>query len=212
MGIFDIFRRRPPIRDTTELAEFIDQNAAFVAQKGIYEYSRARAGHYSKVLFRETEFRDACDRARWCAYPLGLAMVGELAEGALFPTGAHDRQAQVDAIRTLTLAVFDRHPVPAPLDRITWDALREELERNLSRIGLHPPKRAMDVPAPYAEAYFDLMPIHKTLRGRDAPTVHSYLRVTMCNIQDELTRRIDAAAVAGSLLGARSTAAPIEAS
>ena len=45
------------------------------------------------------------------------------------------------------------------------------------------------------------MPIHGTLRGRDAPTIHNYLRVTMCNIHDELTRRIDAAAVIDSLLG-----------
>ncbi len=206
MGILDLFRRPPAIRDARALADFIDQNAAFVAQKGIYEYSRARAGHYAKVLFRETEFRDACDRARWRAYPVGLAMVGELVEAALFSPDSHERQARIEAVGGLTLAVFDRHPVPAPLDRITWDALRGELEQNLARIGLHPPKRAMDVPASYAEAYFNLMPIHKTLRGRDAPTVHNYLRVTMCNIQDELTRRIDAPAVIESLRGQRPAA------
>ncbi|MBL8692216.1 MAG: hypothetical protein JNL04_24130 [Rhodospirillaceae bacterium] len=201
MGIFDLFRRPPAIRDATALADFIDRNAAFVAQKGIYEYSRARAGHYSKVLFRETEFRDACDRARWRAFPVGLAMVGELAEAALFSPDPGERQTRIEAIKALTLAVFDRHPVPPPLDRITWEALRGELEQSLARIGLHPPKRAMDVPAPYAEAYFNLMPIHPTLRGRDAPTVHNYLRVTMCNIQDELTRRIDVPAVVESLQG-----------
>ncbi len=201
MGIFDLFRRPPAIRDAAALADFIDRNAAFVAQKGIYEYSRARAGHYSKVLFRETEFRDACDRSRWQAYPLGLAMVGELAEAALFSPVPSERRSRIEALRNLVLSVFDRHPVPAPLDRITWEALRGELEQSLGRVGLHPPKRAMDVPASYAEAYFNLMPIHKTLRGRDAPTVHNYLRVTMCNIQDELTRRIDVPAVIGSLRG-----------
>ena len=54
-------------------------------QKGIYEYSRARAGHYAKVLFGEPEFIEAVDRARWRAYPLGLAMVAELVEGVLRP-------------------------------------------------------------------------------------------------------------------------------
>ena len=53
MGLLDMFRRAPPIRDGQSLADFIDRNAAFVVQKGIYEYSRARAGHYAKVLFRE---------------------------------------------------------------------------------------------------------------------------------------------------------------
>jgi hypothetical protein len=47
MALLDIFRfrRRPPIHDLDELALFIDENAAFLVQKGIYEYSRARAGH-----------------------------------------------------------------------------------------------------------------------------------------------------------------------
>lgn len=199
MGLFDIFRRPPAIRDAAALADFIDQNAAFVAQKGIYEYSRARAGHYAKVLFREPEFSAACDRSRWQAFPLGLAMVGELAEGVLCPARPEERPARLDAIRALVLGVFDRHPVHPELGAATWRGLRDDLERDLQRIGLHAPKWAKDVPAPYAEKYVDLMPIHETLRGRDAPTIHNYLRVTMCNIHDELTRRIDVAAVARSL-------------
>jgi hypothetical protein len=201
MGIFDFFRRRPAIRDAAALADFIDQNAAFVAQKGIYEYAHARAGHYAKVLFREPEFRDACDRARWRAFPLGLAMVGEVAEGILSPAREGERPALVDAIRALVLSVFDRYPVQAELGAETWRALRDDLERDLLRVGLHAPKWAKDVPAPYAEKYFALMPIHETLRGRDAPTVHNYLRVTMCNIHDELTKRVDVAAVVESLRG-----------
>ena len=48
-----LFRPRPPIRDREALADFIDSQSAFIVQKGIYEYSRARAGHYAKVLFAE---------------------------------------------------------------------------------------------------------------------------------------------------------------
>jgi hypothetical protein len=40
------------------------------------------------------------------------------------------------------------------------------------------------------------------LRSRDYPTTHNYLKVTLCNIHDELTRRMDANAVL-SLLGTR---------
>ena len=72
MGLLDFFRRRRVlIQDAAGLAEFIDRHAAFVAQKGIYEYSRARAGHYAKVLFNEQTFLDAIDHSRWRAYPLG---------------------------------------------------------------------------------------------------------------------------------------------
>jgi hypothetical protein len=199
MGIFDIFRNRPLIRDGVALADFIDRNAAFIAQKGIYEYSRARAGHYSKVLFREPGFQAACDVSRWRTFPLGLAMVGEVVEGVLCPARMEDRPAQVGAIRMLVLTVFDRYPAPESLGARTWSELRAELERRLHLIGLHPPKWAKDVPEPFAESYFSLMPIHEKLRGRDAPTLHNYLRVTMCNIHDELTKRIDIAVVVDSL-------------
>ena len=49
----------------------------------------------------------------------------------------------------------------------------------------------MDIPAALAKSYFDLMPIHEKLRGRDFVTTHNYLKVTMCNIHAELTERLD---------------------
>jgi hypothetical protein len=201
MGLLDLFRRSPPIRDAAALADFIDRNAAFVAQKGIYEYSRARAGHYAKVLFGEPGFKQAVEGSRWRAYPLGLLMVAEIAEGVLRPA-ASDPQAQLEALRSLVLSIFDRYPVPAVLGAQAWAELRADLAQRLQLIGLHPPKPAMDVPEPFAAMYFELMPIHEKLRGRDAPTMRNYLRVTMCNIHDELTNRIDVAAVAASLRSA----------
>ncbi len=198
LGFFDFFRRPPPIRDSESLADFIDQHSAFVAQKGVYEYSRARAGHYAKVLFREQGFLQAVEQSRWRAYPLGLAMVAEVVEGILRPYGA-DRRQQLDALCALVLTVFDRYPVPAPLGGATWSEARTELARRLQLIGLHPPKRAMDIPEPWAQAYFDLMPIHEKLRGRDFPTTHNYLKVTLINIHDEFSQRMDAPALASAL-------------
>jgi len=202
MALFDIFRRRDPIRDIRELANFIDENSAFLVQKAIYEYSSARAGHYSKVLFAEPEFHQAVELSRWRSYPLGLAMVGELAEGVLRAHSGGDRRRELDSFVAIVLSVFDRYPVPDALGEPTWRYLRTELKRRLQLIGLHPPKRAMDIPEQFAQPYFDLMPIHEKLRSRDFPTTHNYLKVTLCNIHDELTRRMDAGAVA-ALLSAR---------
>lgn len=194
-----LFRRQPSIQDTDGLAEFIDAHAAFVVQKGIYEYARARAGHYSKVLFGEEGFQRAVEVSRWRAYPLGLAMVGEVTTVVLQETTQLDRQAVVRGVSDLTLSVFDRWEVPAALDEPAWRELRKELAERLDRIGLHPPKRAMDIPEPIAEAYFALMPIHESLRGQDFPTLRNYLRVTLCNVHHELTKRLDAPAIAAQL-------------
>lgn len=195
MGVLDWFRRPPPIADREALADFIDSRAAFLVQKGIYEYSRARAGHYAKVMFGEQTFTDAFNLARWQAYPLGLAMVGEVVEGILRGSPGTDPVEVQSWVRALVLSVFDRHAVPPQIGARNWHEERETLARRLQHIGLHPPKRAMDIPAALAKSYFNLMPIHEKLRGRDFVTTHNYLKVTMCNIHAELTERLDVPAL-----------------
>jgi len=197
--VFRFFRRPKPISDIHALAEFVDEHAAFLVQKGIFEYSRARAGHYAKVLFREAEFQQAVEQARWRAYPLGLAMVAELVQGMIRPHVKDNRGAVHDAVVSLAMSVFDRYPVPAAVGDAAWSDLRRELKQHLARIDLHAPKFAKDIPEPFAQTYFDLMPIHVTLRTSEFPTIRNYLRVTMCNIHDELARRMDAVAMAALL-------------
>jgi hypothetical protein len=205
LALFGLFRRQPPIRDLGELADFIDAQAAFVTQKGLYEYARARAGYYSKVLFREPMFQQAVEASRWSAYPLGLTMVAELVEGILRRHDDADRWRAAGALGEIVLSVFDRYPVPAPLGEQAWSDARAELARRLKLIGLHAVKPAKDIPEPFVQAYFDLMPIHEKLRGRDFPTTRNYLRATMCNIHEEFSKRMDARALVESLRAAAST-------
>ena len=195
MGFFDIFRQRPPIRDAAALTTFIDENAALLVQRGIYEYARARAGVYAKILFTEKAFLDSIEFSRWRAYPLGLAMVAELTEGILRPHWPHARHELTAELRVLTLDAFDRYDVPPGLGASGWSDAREELARLLDHIGLHATKPAKDIPEPFAERYFDLMPIHERLRTMDFPSVHAYLKVSLCNMHDELSRRLDVEAL-----------------
>jgi hypothetical protein len=201
MKLFEkLFRPRPPIRDREALADFIDAQSAFIVQKGIYEYSRARAGHYAKVLFAEKGFAQSVEHARWQAYPLGLAMVGEMIEGVLASqlTGMSRRQ-MLDRLIPVVLSVFDRYPIPPSIGEEAWLEARRELAHRLDLAGGHAPKRVMDIPEPLAETYFAMMPIHEKLRGRDLQTTRNYLRVSLCNIHDELVERMDRAALQRAL-------------
>ncbi len=175
--IAQLFRRRTRLRYGTSLADFIDQNAAFLVQKGIYEYARARAGHYAKVLFREEDFQRAVEQSRWRAYPLGLAMVGEAVEGVI-SEHAHSPTAVQQAVFALVLSVFDRYPTPAALGEAAWAESRVELDRRLHLIATHARKSAQDIHEPFVQRYFDCMPIHPKLRGSDFPTIRNYLRIT----------------------------------
>lgn len=201
MNLFDrFFRRRPPICDKAALADFIDAQSAFLVQKGIYEYSRARAGHYAKVLFAEEGFAKSVEHSRWQAYPLGLAMVGEMVEGVLRPHAGDRRRAMLDELTAMVLSVLDRYPVPPSIGEDAWLVARDELARRIELTAGHAPKRVMDIPEPLAETYFALMPIHEKLRGRDFQTTRNYLRVSLCNIHDELIKRMDRAALERALL------------
>jgi hypothetical protein len=115
------------------------------------------------------------------------------------PQAGADRWQVASALSEIALSVFDLYPVPAPLGAATWGEARVELARRLKLIGLHPVKPAKDIPEPFAQAYFDLLPIHEKLRGRDFPTTRNYLRVTMVNIHEEFSRRADAPALANAL-------------
>ena len=131
-------------------------------------------------------------------------MVGELVEGVLRPlAGDAEGSQQLETLRALVLSVFDRYPTPATLGEASWSQLRADLARRLQLIGLHPVKRSFDIAGPFAKAYFDLMPIHRKLRASEFPTLHSYLKVTLCNIHDELTKRLDAEAMAELAADAR---------
>jgi hypothetical protein len=112
---------------------------------------------------------------------------------------AADRHRQLEALSNLVLSVFDRYPVPSALGAQAWSEARVELVRRLGLIGMHAPKRAFEICEPWAETYFNLMPIHEKLRRSEFPTIRNYLRVTLCNIHDEFTRRLDAATMAAAL-------------
>ena len=88
------------------------------------------------------------------------------------------------------MSVFDRYP-GAALDRRRRLARGSDANWRIGSIwsaGTRR-KRVMDIPDPLAEAYFAMMPIHEKLRGRDFQTTRNYLRVTLCNIHDELIKR-----------------------
>ena len=76
--------------------------------------------------------------------------------------------------------------MPPSIGEAAWLEARRDLAHRLDLVGGHAPKRVMDIPDPLAEAYFAMMPIHEKLRGRDFQTTRNYLRVSLCNIHDEL--------------------------
>jgi hypothetical protein len=195
MGFFDFFRRTEPIADRDALMDFLDAQAAFLAQKGIFEYSRARAGPYGNILFSDKVFLEELEKSRWVAFPVTLAMVSEAVEGVLRPAAGDDRDRVLRGVLAAALTVFDRYPAPAALTAYIWAEARRQLEHDLLLVGMHGIKRVMDVPARYVDRYVAAMPIHEKLRAQDMPTIHNYLKANLCNVHDVFVRRANVPAL-----------------
>lgn len=198
MGLLDWFRRPPPIADRAALIEFLDTRAAFLSQKSIFDYARGRAGPFFAKIVKEQTFMDGVEVARWKSYPYGLSMVAEMLHGVLMPlVGEAVPLARV--LRDAALDAFDRYPVPAALGPEFWADARKELTARVDAVALHPPKLVKDIPIPFAQVFFDNMPIHERLRARDFELIRSQLRVNLISMQRDFLKYADLNALAADL-------------
>src|SRR5262249_43631119 len=123
------------------------------------------------------------------------------------PIARDHRDQLLETLAGLVLSVFDRYPTPTVLDARSWSGARSELARRLQLVGLHPPKRAFEIPDPYVRAYFDLLPINEKLRRSEPPTIHGYLRARLCNVHEALTKSMNGPALVAALCERRTTEA-----
>lgn len=199
MRIFDWFKRLPPIADDLALADFLDTRAAFLAQKSIFDYTRGRSGPYFAQIIKENAFKEGVEVARWRNYPYGLSIVAEMVHGVLLPL-ARETVPLAAAMRRTALAAFDRYPVPAVLGAGYWAEQRTALATRVDAVSLHPPKFVKDIPIPFAQVFFDNMPIHERLRSQDFELIRNHLRSNLLSIHRDFLKRADLPALVAALL------------
>jgi hypothetical protein len=198
MSLLDWFRRPPPIVDRASLADFVDTRAAFLAQKSIWDYVRGRSGPYFTMIVKEQLFLEGVEIARWKNYPFGISIVGEMVHGVLLPL-AGPTAPLAQSICELALDVFDRYPVPAALGEEQWAKARTELATRCQQVALHPPKPVKDIPIPFAQVFFDNMPIHERLRENDFELIRNQLRVNLISMHRDFVKYANLPSVAGAL-------------
>lgn len=197
LGIPAYFGRKPPIDTREKLIEFLDSRSAFLIQKNIFDYARARSGPYFSHIIKEQAFKNSVEVSRWTGYPTGLAALAEIVRGILFDDA--DRKPLNDAISSAALAAFDKYPVPEALGSENWKKARETLIERLANIDSHPPKFAKDVILPYAQILYDSQPIHEELRKNDFEMIQAQLRINMVTMHDEFDSRVRKAALLADL-------------
>jgi hypothetical protein len=197
-----IFGRWRPARiaSRNDLARFLDQRAALVAQQSVVGYCHVKTGLTLKDLNCEPEFASAFEYSRWEAYTAVLADFVILAEGRL-RRAAGDRAAElVGGLTDLFAAVLAGHEPPAHRSA-GWSAEIAALRERLARAQLADPLPAVKVGEVSAGRLYETLPIHPDLRVRDKPALIANVQFRLLSQSDEFDRRLDADAVVADLIG-----------
>jgi hypothetical protein len=189
--------RSPPVTTASELAEFLGAQTAYIAQRSVIEYCRARTGFNWDKLFAESSFLERLEVCRWEAYAIVLAEVAELALIRLRRHGAADPTTYLPGLVQAAHAALLRHPVPD--HRASWTDAADAIERHLAQALIAAPRPVHLLGLHSADVIFDLLPIHADLRRQDREMFQNSVRFAICGAFDEMTRRFDVPALEASL-------------
>jgi hypothetical protein len=193
-------RPGPPVAAADELADFLAAQTAYVAQRSVLEYCRARAGLNWDKLFAEGPFIESFERCRWEAYGIVLAEVAELALIRLRRDGAADTERYLPGLMAAARGALLRHPVPG--HRTSWTEAADAIEQHLARAVLAAPRPVHLLGLQSADAIFDLLPIHANLRPEDREMFRNSVRFAICRVFDATARGFDVAALETALSAA----------
>jgi hypothetical protein len=200
MGFFDLFKRPPAIESLTDMEDFLDTRSAFMVQKCVFEYSRARVGVLWQKLFSEEGFKAAISHSAWQNYPLCLENIAVMVEHVLRPYAGDHGEEMRAGMTTAAANVTDRYPIPEGFEARFWADARERISARIERAGLPPPRLVKDLPKETIKEFFDELPIHESLRGDDFILVQNNLRSNLCQMHDEFVARADLPALARSVI------------
>lgn len=196
---FTGYFRPAPIATAQAFRRFIEERAAFLAQKCAIDYCRGKTGLASHALFTEKPFLDALDICRWETFAAALEDLLLLAEADL---RAHlpeeQRQRLSAALLTLHSDALAANPAPAHRPAGWADAV-DRFAARLRAAGSAPP-RLLDLADHSARRLFDTLPIHISMRELDEEVVYGAVRFRMIAISQEMRRRVRGDELAASLV------------
>ena len=156
MGLFDMFRKPPADSGSGRACGFHRRQCRLPDAEGTSTNIRAPApGTTPRCCSANRNFRPPSRCRAGAPIRWGSRWWPRWSKGVLRPACRRRSRgaARNAAVRSFS-SVFDRYPVPAALGEHEWRELRAELARRLQLIGLHPPKRAMDIPEQWAQSLF----------------------------------------------------------
>ena len=193
-GLLRTRRDTTPIDSVSKLEDFVATRSAYVAQKTLYGYVKARMGIRYPAMFEDARIIASLNIAKRHVF---AACASDL---TIFATSValHDRPAGDDARQSMA-----RHCYAAALRQNAGDAHEQfslqdcidEFERRLAltdwAVGARQPENFTRSP----QALFRWAPIDDKLKKFDAEIVENSIKFAWRDIREQFRKRIDADAI-----------------
>jgi len=181
------------------LEAFLARQAAYVAQKTVYDYCRVKAGRNERHTFADPDFQAALQHCRWQTYAGAIQDVAAMAEAWLRPHASGRETALAETLAELVHRASRTEAVPEA-ERAALDASLDALPRHLAMLQDAPPRPADRLPLLAEAPLLATLPIHPDQRRGETPAIRGALRFQIVTSQQEMERRFDAPALTMTLL------------
>jgi len=179
----------PPVATAADLAEFLAAQSAFVAQKCVIEYCRARAGMNWDKLFKEQAFLDAIEECRWEAYAAVLGDMTVLAEGRL-RRGAEGQAGELpDRLATLAESALTTFGPATTARGSDWSDVVTEIRARLVEAQLADALPSHEVGKVSGDKVYRILPVHPDIRAYDRELVTNNIRFNLTRAAETMDQR-----------------------
>ncbi|MTI18827.1 hypothetical protein E1162_16390 [Rhodobacteraceae bacterium RKSG542] len=193
--VIPFFRGKPDIASPEDIRGYLDQRAAYLLQKHIYEYTRSRAGALWQQLLSETDFKEALENSKWQSLPITLDYVGEVMMIYLRKKTRADAQDIAGllghSIRSIMVSYEGRTTVPEK----EWAQAALTSSQRLRTAAIIPSRSLSDIPHSQFAEFFEKLPKHKKLYPHDELIFLGDFRNNLQAIHDEFKWRSYAKAI-----------------
>lgn len=188
--------RPPPLRTLADLETFVSGEAAYLAQRSTYEFSRNTLAWYGQAAFADPEFNDAFRICRWEAFAAVLAGFVVLVRLRLGAGPVTDGRLVELARRVLAA-------YPTPIHRPDWQDILDALAARLADLDGKAPPTPTSLGAIAAEAVYPTLPVRSGNRQEDRAVIANALSFGTIAFNDRLVARLDLPAMRAALTAER---------
>ena len=185
---FSPIKRKRPIATREQLIRFLDDNAAYIAQKCAYAYCHARMGKLAYDALKEPYFQEKMEVCRWEGYAIMLEDL-LLNTAFWFYECLITKMPETKEFENLYRDVLALHPIPS--HRKDWRERQKAFDRRITFALKNRPLSIKQIADVGGKALFELVPMGQIFKDNDKEIFLSTVRLCQMNADDDLRARCD---------------------